>query len=336
MPLPVYLDPNFLYWLTHITGTAGDDTLYGSVYGDTINALGGNDVIYANGGNDVVDGGTGDDYIDGGQGNDQLQGGDGDDYLDGMTGNDLLLGGQGHDSLHGGDGYDRAFGGDGNDFVDGGDQNDELYGEAGNDNLWGGSGDDVVDGGQGHDNLEGLWGNDILHGGAGNDSFDDDDNQRGSYGADWYYGGDGDDSLIVADMADALTNHINDGGTGFDRLEIVAVGQTIAGIGLLAANTVNIEAIGLAYSGDTTLVVNPRDVLDFSADDTLFVTGGQDAVFWPITSQVTSDHSDGNFWTATGTAYAHGMTFASYQSVVDGQLVQLYVDTWLPQTGLTA
>lgn len=307
--------PGNFFPLPFIYGTDKPDSLFGTKGPDTLFGLGGDDDLHGAGGNDSIFGGNGNDFAEGEDGSDRLSGG---------AGADALLGGADNDWL--------AGGGD-NDSADGGEGNDQVFGQGGNDNVWGGDGDDTVDGGDGDDNVEGLWGDDRLYGGAGNDTLDDATEPDGTYGQDWYFGGDGDDRLIVAGLADALGEHVIDGGVGFDRLEIVAIEQTVAGIGLLAANTVGVEAIGLGYSANTLLVVNPRDVLDFSADDQLFVTGGHDYAFLPSpnTSRVIADISDGNVWTATGVISAHDNVFNRYESVVDGQHVILYVDTLLVQ-----
>jgi Ca2+-binding RTX toxin-like protein len=50
--------------------TSGDDVLYGTPIGDTINALAGNDTVYGYGGDDVISGGVGNDALYGADGND--------------------------------------------------------------------------------------------------------------------------------------------------------------------------------------------------------------------------------------------------------------------------
>jgi hypothetical protein len=69
-------------------GTAGNDTLTGTLAADR---------LYGHAGNDTLSGGGG---------NDLLRGGSGDDTLNGDAGNDLLIGGAGHDTLNGGIGND--------------------------------------------------------------------------------------------------------------------------------------------------------------------------------------------------------------------------------------
>ncbi|MDP2221111.1 MAG: calcium-binding protein [Hydrogenophaga sp.] len=81
--------------------TDGDDVLYGTPNGDTLDAGAGNDIVL---------GLAGDDTILGGEGSDLIHGGDGDDVLDGDAGNDVIYGGWGADQLTGGTGSDQLFG----------------------------------------------------------------------------------------------------------------------------------------------------------------------------------------------------------------------------------
>ncbi|MBI2717367.1 MAG: hypothetical protein HYX36_01190, partial [Rhizobiales bacterium] len=89
-----------------ITGTSGDDVLYGTTASENILGLGGNDTIYGQGGTDVLSGGDGNDTLKGGDGNDTLNGGNGNDTLSGGAGADVLTGGLGADRLNGGLGAD--------------------------------------------------------------------------------------------------------------------------------------------------------------------------------------------------------------------------------------
>lgn len=101
-----------------ISGTVGDDRLFGNKGEDLVEAMAGNDVIFGgdetdrisgNAGNDKVRGGKGDDELAGNEGNDRVQGDQGNDRLLGHTGNDVLVGGLGFDRANGGPGFDRAF-----------------------------------------------------------------------------------------------------------------------------------------------------------------------------------------------------------------------------------
>jgi len=331
--LSVWL-PGEFFPLNGIYGTDKPDTLFGSKGPDTIFGLGGDDELHGASGNDTIFGGDGNDYASGDSGNDRMFGGTGADAFYGEEGDDSLYGGQQGDELAGGAGRDQLYGEQGDDLVSGGEDDDRVFGGDGHDRVWGDDGNDLLSGGNGNDRLNGGLGNDVVYGGDGDDFIDDVDVPGDTH--DSFYGGDGNDTLVVDNLGGALADAVLDGGAGFDRLEMAIVGETLSHIGLLAGVTENIEAIGLAFAGDSTLFVNPHDVFDFSDTHTLFVTGGWDIVFPPITCVVANDHADGNAWTATGTISAHGGTFFSYQSVVEGQLATLYVDSLLPQTGLTA
>ncbi|UTY58052.1 DUF4214 domain-containing protein [Massilia sp. erpn] len=114
----------------YLSGTTGNDELYGGAGDDSLEGNGGYDQLFGGDGNDtllsgdfydqasglrlpdrqgdVLDGGAGNDYLLGAHGRDLLQGGAGDDALHGGAGDDLLLGGAGNDLLDGGTGLDRA------------------------------------------------------------------------------------------------------------------------------------------------------------------------------------------------------------------------------------
>lgn len=53
-------------WGRFVNAKGGDDTVYGSAYGDTLNGDAGNDTIYGNDGADTLNGGAGDDVLFGG------------------------------------------------------------------------------------------------------------------------------------------------------------------------------------------------------------------------------------------------------------------------------
>ncbi|MCY7281370.1 MAG: hypothetical protein LH610_10835, partial [Sphingomonas bacterium] len=175
---------------TTITGTSGDDELFGTVSDDVIDGLGGNDNIHGGDGSDwvtyqgslsavqvvVLPSGSG--TASGGYGEDNLfsienvAGSNFDDFIsassanpaavdnifNGLGGNDNLFGGRGNDTLYGGDGNDSLYGQQGNDFI---------QGEAGNDFMRGGTGDDTLDGGSGFDRVSFFpTGSDVISGGV--------------------------------------------------------------------------------------------------------------------------------------------------------------------------
>jgi Ca2+-binding RTX toxin-like protein len=92
-------------------GTDGDDTLVGSLSGDSIYGLGGNDTISGGAGSDSLDGGAGNDTIDGGAGADYVYGGDGDDVLAAGRDGGVMSGGAGNDVylFNSGDGVVSIF-----------------------------------------------------------------------------------------------------------------------------------------------------------------------------------------------------------------------------------
>jgi Ca2+-binding RTX toxin-like protein len=156
-----------------ITGTNGDDILYGSDWPETIYGLDGSDWLVGSYGNDRLFGGAGYDYLVGGQGADVLDGGDGEDWVNYDTSPSSwgvvvdLAAGVGHSGDAEGDTYvgienvlgsvfnDLLAGTSGNNWLAGGWGNDTLIGRAGNDRLEGGAGDDWLDGGAGADILNG-------------------------------------------------------------------------------------------------------------------------------------------------------------------------------------
>jgi Ca2+-binding RTX toxin-like protein len=106
--------------MASITGTDGDDLLFGTPLFDFVELLDGDDVFFTRGGGDFVLGGSG---------------------------NDSLRGEAGKNTLIGESGRDFCFGGDDNDLLDGGSGDDALAGDSGNDKLNGGLGPDLLRGG---------------------------------------------------------------------------------------------------------------------------------------------------------------------------------------------
>jgi Ca2+-binding RTX toxin-like protein len=89
-----------------IIGRAGNDTITGTAFHDTINGGRGNDTLTGGGRGDILTGGRGSDTMTGGAGRDTLSGGRGSDTVSGSGGNDVLNGGLGIDTLSGGGGHD--------------------------------------------------------------------------------------------------------------------------------------------------------------------------------------------------------------------------------------
>jgi CubicO group peptidase (beta-lactamase class C family) len=120
-------------------GGDGNDTLFGSLFSDTINGGDGNDALV--GSNDPSTLG---------------------DMLNGDSGDDIFFASDGNNTINGGDGSDAVIGGAGNDIINGGDGDDALFGMDGNDSIVGGSGDDFIVGMAGADTIFGGTGSDLL------------------------------------------------------------------------------------------------------------------------------------------------------------------------------
>ena len=89
--------------------TAGDDSIYGTQWGDTEKGANGHDVIVGGGGNDLLFGNRGNDVLNGGGDHDSLNGGPGRDALEGGTGHNSLTGGAGRDTFHFNDRVGRGY-----------------------------------------------------------------------------------------------------------------------------------------------------------------------------------------------------------------------------------
>lgn len=175
--------------LAFVDGGAGNDTLVGSAFGESLLGGAGNDQIAGNDGNDTLIGGAGADDISGGNGDDLIR-------VGGVEGlGDTIAGGGGIDTLELTSaatlaGLDSTMmevenlrannygitGSTSNDvfdfsgfvsvtglaFVNGGAGHDTLYGSQLADDLRGGAGNDVLIGGDGADILTGDTGNDVF------------------------------------------------------------------------------------------------------------------------------------------------------------------------------
>ena len=134
-----------------VTGTDGNDYLYGR---------GGNDSLHGNEGNDYISGGDDDDNIWGNEGDDVLSGGDGDDKIEG--GDSFYISASDKDQILGGGGDDTIDGGADDDVILGGDDDDKILGGRGKDIIFGDSGDDILVGGEDEDSINGGAGKDII------------------------------------------------------------------------------------------------------------------------------------------------------------------------------
>ncbi len=90
--------------ITARVGTAGVDTLTGTIDPNLLNGLGAGDTLNGGDGDDVLNGGTGGDTLNGGIGDDTLNGGAGSDTMNGDAGLDTInyTTGEGPDTINGG------------------------------------------------------------------------------------------------------------------------------------------------------------------------------------------------------------------------------------------
>ncbi|RYD19160.1 MAG: hypothetical protein EOP88_20025, partial [Verrucomicrobiaceae bacterium] len=167
------------------------------------------DLPFHTGNGHTFDAGAGDDSIHGSNWGETILGNLGDDKLYGLGGGDSLNGGDGNDTLSGGADHDSLVGGIGEDILKGDDGGDDLFGEDGNDILVGGNGDDLLEGGAGNDQLRGEDGNDTLNGGTGDDEMD---GGFGSDVYEWNLG-DGRDTIndSIDESVPSLENHLHFG-----------------------------------------------------------------------------------------------------------------------------
>lgn len=186
-------DINRIYLAQH--QTAGNDTLLGFRWADTLQTGAGNDTVWGYAGDDVIDGGSGADVLRGG------------------VGADTLLGGDGNDTLYGDDGSETGSTGA-----------DQMWGGAGDDTMTGGFGDDVLSGDDGADNINGGVGNDTIRGGAGADTL------VGTSGNDRYLFGRGDGADTLTDNDTTAGNQdqlVFDASVTFDQLWFKRVGSNL-------------------------------------------------------------------------------------------------------------
>lgn len=200
-----------------LSGTDGDDNIFGTFARDVIFAQGGDDVVLADGGDDFVYAGSGDDTVVTGAGADTVHGGHGDDSIEagdgdiarGDAGNDTISievgdatvsGGSGNDvirveaigsaaSIDGGSGYDVVETTDARHLDLSGIEHIAYQTDAYGNTIFGSAGDDVVSGLGGGDYIESFGGDDTLHGGDGDDQL------LGGTGMDVLYGGAGNDTF---------------------------------------------------------------------------------------------------------------------------------------------
>jgi len=173
-----------------VAGSAGIDSVTGTVLSEHFDLGPGDDAVSAGAGNDVIAGGPGSDL---------LRGGPGTDVVDGQGDADTAL----YDERGPGERVSVTLASLGDDGAAG--ENDTLLGiesvagGAGNDVLGGDDAANGLSGNGGDDTISGLDGADVLHGGDGRDIV------SGDLGSDTIFGDGGDDSLLAFDnVADTL------------------------------------------------------------------------------------------------------------------------------------
>lgn len=284
-----------------ITGTPGNDTLYGTAAADTFDGGTGSDtfVIRAGGGFDSYadTGTTGTDRIvaqgrgasiglasgfgpangieeisAGGFRGILIRGGIGDDFFDfsatALSGIASIQAGKGNDYIIGSAGADVIGGNNGSDVILGGAGDDRLMGGAGNDfdpvidGYHGADGNDFLDGGAGNDTLAGGSGNDELFGGAGDDVL------QGGSGVDRLTGGPGADVFRYAAATDG-GDYILDFDQSTDVIDLSAIGSCA-----FAGESASALSYGVTYWHDgAATVVSIEATGDRVADMTLTLSG---------------------------------------------------------------
>jgi Ca2+-binding RTX toxin-like protein len=273
----IYGNENFL-----ISGSNGDEVIFGGYSADVINGGDGNDFIFGGGGSDTIDAGLGDDVV-----YTSMSALDEDDVILGGDGSNTLVfdrpgesGGWDSDSygsvtfnlatdIGNASNFSNIGGSNGNDTLTGDYSNNVIIGAGGDDVLNGSGGDDTIYGDDHRGDHNGLtygirkynmdYGNDILIGGLGSDVID------GSYGDDTLYGGAGQDFLTGGEGIDTFVFNPGDGSPDYSKINIIDDFEDGKDI---------IELRGLNFS-DLTITQDADDVMDNvivqSSDEYLFI-----------------------------------------------------------------
>ena len=166
-------------------------------------------------------------------------------------------------------------------------------------------------GASGADLLSGTIGSDVMIGGLGDDTLE------GSGGSDVMRGGGGDDLLLISDA----TFQQIDGGTNSavgDTLKLEGAITTLDLTSIANNRIQNVEIADITGSGNSTLVLQVDDVLDFSeTTDTLKILGDAgDAV-----------STAGESWEAQGNVVVDNVTYQKFTFGVGTLLIDTDVDT---------
>jgi len=271
-------------------GSNSADTVTGSLFADSVNALDGDDTFIASASTDTLDGGagTGDiiDYSASGATSINIalngasdatvtvNGGDNDIIrnIEGViatAGDDTIIGDDQANSIVAGDGDDSLDGGIGNDTLEGGIGNDSFYGSLGQDEFYGEGGTadwlfyeafaaansiSVTLSGTGLSTIivNGDT-NDLVSGVENVSGTDGNDTFRGDGEANWFIGGAGNDIYVNSAGADTF-----EGGNGFDRIQYSDTAATSIEVLLNGDSSSIVTVSGGAYLHEVSDVENVR------------------------------------------------------------------------------
>ncbi|TNC99977.1 MAG: FG-GAP repeat-containing protein [Rhodocyclaceae bacterium] len=203
--------------------------------------------------------------------------------------------------------------------------NVDQMGSPGNDLLNGSGIAETLVGGAGNDTLVGNGGADVLYGGAGDDRFEINGGNLAALGANFTSG-----------------NYARiDGGSGIDTLAIVGAGETvnlaaIANQGGVAPSSTSriesVERIDLTGSGNNTLTLSARDVVDMAGMNAFNNGNGWTGLGGTVQRhQLVVDGDAGDIvnvaglWTDAGTVSNGAHTYTVYNA--DDSVAQLLINT---------
>lgn len=178
----------------------------------------------------------------------------------------------------------------------------DKLGTAGDDTLTGTSGNNQMLGGQGNDTLSGSGGADVLYGGAGNDTM-----------------------VLNASNVSAFASASSsqsvmrvDGGTGLDTLRLDGTGITLDLTAITHADLASTEAIDITGSGNNTLRLSLRDVIELGSSNAFNVNPS--ATDTRVQLMITGDNGDAvqltdlGGWSSSGTFSYAGETYNVYNN----------------------
>ncbi|MEC4890332.1 MAG: calcium-binding protein, partial [Nitrospira sp.] len=184
---------------SQLTGTEGNDSLFGSELGDTISGLGGPDFLYGQAGNDTLDGGAGADVMDGGAGDDTFIVDDAGDLV-------VEFAGGGNDTVEASVNFVLSNDAEVETVVLTGSSLINATGSFTDNKLIGNSGDNLLDG---------SLGNDTMQGGAGNDTY------------------------LVESLGDGVTENLNEGIDTVQSSVAYVLGDNVENLTLTGSAAIN-------------------------------------------------------------------------------------------------